>query len=160
MRICKNSYHYNIWEKSCEITKGYIPGHTNLCSYFWRVVLSVLFLFPARKLWLLETWLAGFHRGRLKHRWALMLNVGMWLIFIYSIPLLLNSVLLARIMWGISACLILVIVMLESIKKLSDVAYTTGFWDVTKEYLKNKKDGICPLIVFEPDVDDSVDDVF
>jgi hypothetical protein len=173
MTINKNTWHYKLWEFSNELTTGYIPESTNLCSYFHRVFWSSIFLFPFYYLWRGFVFLLGFnsqHMELVHTSWA---NEGeeyktasteykykskirtvitsiAFLIFYICLPLIFPWI-SKDVIWvkiPISLCigaLILgaLILWIEYGRKVKD-----SFMNISFDYLTARKAKVCPTINF------------
>src|SRR5271156_5629635 len=130
MKINKGSWHYKLWAWTWDkLNDSNAPSHTNLCSYFWRLILAPIALLL--KWVLLPTVLVGgvafslfvICRGTIH-------LLGWYSLLIFP--------------------LVAFIVSLFKVGK-TDTAQLVG------AYVAAKKQGVCPLIEFE-DIDGNKED--
>ena len=165
MEIVKSSWHYFVWSMSYKLFYSGIPKRTNLCRYFWRIVLFTIFLLPVytlRKLLSIERekvkdmdifsdrpfeYYGDYY---IKNSIQFISVIGiLWAVFL-SIPFIFPS------MWIVKMYLMFFVCVLGGIVLLGMVVGCTllsihcgGRTNIVKEYIKAKKNKICPIIDFK-----------
>lgn len=165
MEIKKDSWHYFIWSVSYKLFYRDTPKQTNLCRYFWRMVLFAVFLLPVytiRKLLSIErgkitttdifydkpiTYYGDYY---VKNSIQFIITISLlWAIFL-SIPFVFPFVLLVKIYITFFLCVFVCFVWGGmAIGCYLLVKHYGGKTNIVIEYTKAKKNKICPIISFK-----------
>lgn len=139
---------YNRWCDDKVFTKGNVHKASTLCSYFWGSVYNLIgFPFMCILMFHVIGFISGAPLGA-AGLWSVMYSFakeGSWLgIYLNVILGYLTIVLVCLMLW------VYIVFLHDSLKRVfKKKPYSENKPSVVKEFLKAKKEKVCPLIKFE-----------
>ncbi len=156
MLVKKETWHYKLWAFSCMLTKSYVDSQANLCAYFWRLVFSIIFLFPSYYVFNVVRWSLGYRKEyndfkekeiwKLKHKNNRVVILLLALMFWGFLPIFLSRLFL-KIWIGITGVICFSLALVGIVYVCVRVR-ESDFWQLVRDYIEAIKGRMCPIILF------------